>query len=68
MAYVLRRGVTVSWINIRRYNDDDRSVIQLNTDASQGALLLTCGFWSDGVHCRSWYPRKTKLYAENRLL
>lgn len=55
--YVFRRGVTVSWINIRRYEDQDRAVIQLNVDAEQGARVLERGFWPEGVICRPWYPK-----------
>ena len=56
-SYVQRRGVHVSWINIRRYHDQDRAVIQLNVDADKGSRLLEDGFWPEEVVCRPWYPR-----------
>ena len=56
-SYVQRRGVHVSWINIRRYHDQDRAVIQLNADADKGSRLLEDGFWPEEVVCRPWYPR-----------
>ena len=56
-SYVQSRGVHVSWINIRRYHDQDRAVIQLNVDADKGSRLLEDGFWPEEVVCRPWYPR-----------
>ena len=56
-SYVQRRGVHVSWINIRRYHDQDRAVIQLNVDADKGSRLREDGFWPEEVVCRPWYPR-----------
>ena len=56
-SYVQSRGVHVSWINIRRYHDQDRAVIQLNVDADKGSRLLEDGFWPEEVVCRPWCPR-----------
>ena len=55
--YVQRRGVFVSWLNIRRYPDQNRAVIQINVDGERGASLFEEGFWPEGVQCRPWYPR-----------
>ena len=44
-SYVQRRGVHVSWINIRRYHDQDRAVIRVNVDADKGSCLLEDGFY-----------------------
>lgn len=55
--FVLRRGVTVSRVNIRRYEDQDRAVIQLYVDAEFGPRLLERGFWPPGVFSRPWYSR-----------
>ena len=55
--YVQCRGVFVSWLNIRRYPDQNRAVIQINVDGERGASLFEEGFWPEGVQCRPWYPR-----------
>ena len=66
--YLLRRGITVSRINIRRYEDQDRSVIQLNVDPEHGPSLQQRGFWPPGVYCRQWYTRneyRQKTFGDN---
>ena len=57
MDYAERRGVYVSWINIRRFDNQNRAVIRLNVDAEHGPLLLEEGFWPRGVSCRRWYTK-----------
>ena len=57
MDYAERRGVYVSWINIRRFDNQNRAVIRLNVDAEHGHLLLEEGFWPRGVSCRRWYTK-----------
>ena len=47
----------VTWINIRRYEDQNRAVIQINVDSEKGVRLLERGFWPEGVVCRPWYTR-----------
>ena len=53
--YVQRRGVFVSWLNIRRYPDQNRAVIQINLNGERGSHLFEEGFWPEGVQCRPWY-------------
>ena len=55
--YLLRRSINVSRINIRRYEDQDRAVIQLSVDPEYGSLLQQRGFWPPDVYCRQWYNR-----------
>ena len=55
--YLLRRNINVSRINIRRYEDQDRAVIQLSIDPEYGSFLQQRGFWPPGVYCRQWYNR-----------
>ena len=55
--YVQRRGVFVSWLNIRRYPDQSRAVIQINIDGERVFRLFEEGFWPAGVQCRPWYTR-----------
>lgn len=57
VKYVLRRGMTVTRVYIRKYEDQDRAVIQLNVNPDDGPRLLESGFWPPGVFCRLWYPR-----------
>ena len=58
LHYTERRGIYVSWINIRRYENQNRAVIRLNVDAEHGHSLLEQGFWPRGVTCRRWYTKK----------
>ena len=55
--YLLRRGINVSRINIRKYENPDGAVIQLNVDPEYGPFLQQRGFWPPGVYCRQWYIR-----------
>ncbi|MEW8548007.1 MAG: hypothetical protein AB2693_31265 [Candidatus Thiodiazotropha sp.] len=65
--YVLRRGITVSRINILRYEDQDRAVIQLSVDAEHGPRLLERGFWPPGVFSRPWYSRNEYSQRNNAM-
>ena len=57
MNYMARRGVSVTWISIRRYEHQNRAVIRLNVDAREGSQLLDEGFWPDGITYRRWYSK-----------
>ena len=57
MNYMARRGISVTWISIRRYEHQNRAVIRLNVDAREGSQLLDEGFWPDGITCRRWYSK-----------
>ena len=54
-TYLLRRGVHVSRINIRRYENPDRAAIQLFVDPDYGPYVQQHGFWPPGVYRRQWY-------------
>lgn len=64
MNYALRRGVKLTWVNIRRYERQNRAVVRVNVDSSNGYRLLERGFWPKGVTCRPWY---SKGYYRNRV-
>ena len=62
--YVERKGVTVTWISIRRYEKQNKAVIRLNVDAQQASAVLEAGFWPRGITCRQWL---TKNQLKNRV-
>ena len=55
--YVQRRGVSVTWISIRRYERQNRAVIRLNVDGENSNLLFDEGFWPRDLTCRQWYTK-----------
>ena len=55
--YVQRRGVFVSWLNIRR----TIAVSQINVDGDTGSRLFEEGFWPEGVQCRHWHINLTPI-------
>lgn len=63
--YAKRNGVHVTWVNIRRYERQNRAVVRVNVDSKNGFRLLERGFWPTGVTCRPWY---SKGQFENRYL
>ena len=65
--FVLRRGITVSRVNIRRYEIQDRAVIQLYVDAEYSPRLLERGFWPPGVFSRPWYSRNEYSQRANAM-
>ena len=68
--YLLRRGVHVSRINIRRYENPDRAAIQLFVDPDYGPYVQQRGFWPPGVYCRQWYNKneyRQKTFGDNNM-
>ena len=68
--YLSRRGVPVSRINIRRYENPDRAAIQLFVDPDYGSYLQQRGFWPLGVYCRQWYNKneyRQKAFGDNHM-
>ncbi|MCG7879140.1 MAG: hypothetical protein N0C90_22820 [Candidatus Thiodiazotropha endolucinida] len=63
--YASRRGVTLTWVNIHRYEQQNRAVIRVNVDSEFGYRLMEYGFWPKGVTCRPWF---SKGHYENRYL
>ena len=63
MNYAARRGVKLTWVNIRRYERQNRAVIRVNVDPENGYRLLDRRFWPKGVNCRPWY---SKVQYRNR--
>lgn len=61
--YVEKKGVTVTWISIRRYEKQNKAVVRLNVDAEQASAVLEVGFWPRGITCRPWL---TKNQLRNR--
>ena len=59
--YVQRRGVFVSWLNRRRYPNQNWVVVQINVDGERGSRLFEEGFWPEGVQCRPWYTRNAYM-------
>ena len=57
MRYAKRRGVKLSWVNIRRYESQNRAVIRVNVDSELGYRLVEDGFWPRGIVCRPWYSK-----------
>ena len=67
--FVSSKGVPVTWVSIRRYENQNRAVIRLNVDADKGHQLLERDFWPRGVTCRPWVTKnqlqKTGLSNRN---
>ena len=55
--YAARRGVTLTWVNIHRYERQNRAVIRVNVEAAKASQLLEEGFWPKGVMCRPWLSK-----------
>ena len=60
-----RREVNVTWISIRRYEQQNMAVIRLNVDAEKRSQLLDGGFWPSGITCR---PMHSKAQYWNKVL
>ena len=55
--YAARRGITLTWVNIHRYEHQNRAVIRVNVEATKAGQLLEEGFWPKGVMCRPWLSK-----------
>lgn len=69
VQYAKQKGIRVTWVNIYRYERQNRAVVKVNVDFEDAFRLLEDGFWPRGVTCRPWYSKgqyKTRYITNMR--